>query len=365
MKIDQIQIKRLEIPFNVNFKHSSAERNITESVLVKVRSAEGSYGLGEGCPRSYVTGETVGSVISFFEKHKLSIQQIRSLSDLSEWMTQHHKSIDNNLSAWCAIELALLDVLAKEEGKSVEDLLSLPRLSGEFRYTAVLGVNNLDVFEKQLQQYIYLGFSDFKIKVSGKLEQDKQNLELITNLVKNVRIRIDANNLWTDVEEAIDYLKKLEKDFWAVEEPIDAKQYDLFRQIATVLDTKILLDESFIVKEQFNHLQTNTDQWIVNVRISKMGGILRSLDIAQTAKKMGIPIIVGAQVGETSILTRAALTVASTFRDILLAQEGGFGTYLLKHDIVEPSLMIGKGAKLSIDSITDDSGFGLDYLPTS
>ena len=78
---------------------------------------------------------------------------------------------------------------------------------------------------------------------------------------------------------------------------------------------------------------------------------------------MGIPIIVGAQVGETSILTRAALTVASTFRDILLAQEGGFGTYLLKHDIVEPSLMIGKGAKLSIDSITDDSGFGLDYLP--
>ena len=48
MKIDQIEIKRLEIPFNVNFKHSSAERNITESVLVKVRSAEGSYGLGEG-----------------------------------------------------------------------------------------------------------------------------------------------------------------------------------------------------------------------------------------------------------------------------------------------------------------------------
>ena len=72
-------------------------------------------------------------------------------------------------------------------------------------------MNNLDVFEKQLQQYIHLGFSDFKIKVSGKLEQDKQNLELITNLVKNVRIRLDANNLWTDVEEAIDYLKKLEK----------------------------------------------------------------------------------------------------------------------------------------------------------
>jgi len=42
-----------------------------------------------------------------------------------------------------------------------------------------------------------------------------------------------------------------------------------------------------------------------------MGGILRSLAIAEQAKQIGIPIIIGAQVGETSILTRAALTLAT------------------------------------------------------
>ncbi len=362
MKIDQIDIKELDIPFNVNFKHSSAERNITESVLVKVRSTSGYYGLGEGCPRSYVTGETVSSAISFFEKHQSSIQQIESLFDLREWIANHKNDIDDNLAAWCAIELALLDLLAKVKEQSVESFLSLPQLSGEFRYTAVLGVNSLDVFKKQLQQYAYLGFSDFKIKVSGELGQDKQNLELITNFVDNARIRLDANNLWNDPEEAIDYLKKLEKEFLAVEEPVKAKQYDAFSQIALSLNTKILLDESFLVKEHFDHIQDNPERWIVNVRISKMGGILRSLDIAQMGESLGIPIIVGAQVGETSILTRAALTVANAYRNILLAQEGAFGTHLLRHDIIEPSLMIGKGAKLSIDSIADNTGFGLNYI---
>ena len=68
-----------------------------------------------------------------------------------------------------------------------------------------------------------------------------------------------------------------------------------------------------------------------------MGGILCSLGIAKEASKLNVPIIIGAQVGETSILTRAALTVAITYRDILLAQEGAFGTYLLKRDKVDRS----------------------------
>lgn len=60
-----------------------------------------------------------------------------------------------------------------------------------------------------------------------------------------------------------------------------------------------------------------------------------------------IPLIIGAQVGESSILTRAALTIANAFRDNLLAQEGAFGTQLLQYDIVEPSLMFEKAGKLN------------------
>lgn len=64
-----------------------------------------------------------------------------------------------------------------------------------------------------------------------------------------------------------------------------------------------------------------------------MGGLLRSLDAVKHLRKMSIPIIVGAQVGETSVLTRAALPVAQAAGEALYAQEGAFGTRLLQQDI--------------------------------
>ena len=63
--------------------------------------------------------------------------------------------------------------------------------------------------------------------------------------------------------------------------------------------------------------------------------------------------------GETSILTRAALTVANQYCEILQAQEGAFGTYLLEHDITDTSLMFGKGGKLNPHALSSQPGLGL------
>ena len=78
-----------------------------------------------------------------------------------------------------------------------------------------------------------------------------------------------------------------------------------------------------------------------------MGGLLRSLAIAEQARRLKIPIIIGAQVGETSILTRAALTVAHACREILVGQEGAFGTHLLEYDITGQPIMFGNKGLLS------------------
>ena len=71
-----------------------------------------------------------------------------------------------------------------------------------------------------------------------------------------------------------------------------------------------------------------------------MGGLIRSKAIAAEAKKRNISLIVGAQVGETSVLTRAGLTIASAYSSHVRAQEGAFGTWLLKADVAQPPLMM-------------------------
>jgi hypothetical protein len=59
------------------------------------------------------------------------------------------------------------------------------------------------------------------------------------------------------------------------------------------------------------------------------------------------------------VLTRAALTVANTYRDILIAQEGALGTHLLEHDICMPVLMFGKAGLLDPIIISGRTGLGL------
>jgi hypothetical protein len=43
----------------------------------------------------------------------------------------------------------------------------------------------------------------------------------------------------------------------------------------------------------------------------------------------------------------------------VLAQEGAFGTYLLEHDICQPTLMFGKEGLLATDSFDTAPGLGL------
>jgi hypothetical protein len=84
----------------------------------------------------------------------------------------------------------------------------------------------------------------------------------------------------------------------------------------------------------------------------------------KTAKSLGIRVIVGAQVGETSLLTRAALPLAQALEDQLVAMEGGYGTLLLESDLVEKPLMFGQNGQLHPQDMLQTDAFGWQ-LPLS
>ena len=77
MRALELRFVSLPIPFRVRFGHASAVREQAENIIVAVRDAQGRIGLGEGCPRSYVTGETVASATGFIEKHRADFQRAR------------------------------------------------------------------------------------------------------------------------------------------------------------------------------------------------------------------------------------------------------------------------------------------------
>lgn len=363
MKITSLELQPLRIPFRVSFKHASAERNLTQSVLVIARSEDGLTGYGEGCPRDYVTGETDASVVAFFERHRADLSaRVTDRLTFEEWVRLHQPDIDQNPAAWCALELALLDLLARHNNLPVERLLGLPPLAGPFVYSAVLGATDTKQFAATLERYRKIGMRDYKIKLSGDAGHDRGNLAILRSAgIQPAQVRADANNLWSELKAAHDYLESLDYPFAAIEEPLRPGQFDDLAALADSFATRIVLDESIAREEQLTRLPAPSGRWIVNLRVSKMGGLLRSLGVVKRCRQAGLALIVGAQVGETSLLTRAALIVAQAARDIVIAQEGAFGTLLLESDAVQPVLMFGAGGALDVLSLQLDRspGFGL------
>jgi len=109
------EIRALQIPMRVGFKHASAERKVSESIWVE--ATRGAFtGLGEGCPRSYVTGETLDSTLTWAKAAEAELAQVGDLEDLESFMRNNSESIDKNLSAWCAMELAIFGLACKRGG---------------------------------------------------------------------------------------------------------------------------------------------------------------------------------------------------------------------------------------------------------
>ena len=361
--MSSLSFYRLAIPFRQRFKHGSAERTQTQAVWIEV-NRDGVTGVGEGCPREYVTGESLATAERFLRAHRrIWESDFETPDDITRWLDDNEGVVDANPAAWCAVELAYLDLFGRERAQSVEELLDVPPVRGSFRYTAVVGDSDGETFDAVVGRYRRMGFSDFKLKLCGEMDRDREKLALLReHQVPESQVRVDANNLWDDTGEAIRHLTALDFAFFGIEEPVAAGQLDALREVSKSTGCQIILDESLVRALQLELLLPDPETWILNVRVSKMGGIVRSLELLGRASELGLPVIVGAQVGETSLLTRAGLLAAAAAGDSLAGQEGAFGTFLLEQDVCEPPLMFGAGGTLDADALDLASrpGFGID-----
>ena len=351
----KITIEPLYLGLKTTFKQASSLRRKGESIWVRAERGNLS-GLGEGCPRTS-TGVDVISSIKWSTSRVTTIQnECHNLDALKTFVASHRQMIDQYPAAWCAIETALLDLFAREAGVSVEQLLALQGPQAIYQYSAVLPDSEAANFRSIVGRYLKWGFTDFKVKVNGHLERDQMKLKIIDNMcreagVKDVRIRLDANNLWANNEKiAIDFLSQLSYPILGIEEPVTPKSFESLSNISTTLDMAIILDESLCTLKDFETCYKLPGEFIANIKVSRVGGIFRSLELVALLKARNQNIIVGAHVGETSVLTRAGMCIAKACEGHLIAHEGGFGKILLSKDTVKPSLMFGAGGQLDLSN---------------
>jgi len=202
------------------------------------------------------------------------------------------------------------------------------------------------------------GFRSFKIKLTGDLALDQARMATLQRLCIPRGIgppRLDANNLWPDPDIALRYLDALPWRPAAIEEPLRSSNPKALSQIARRYP--VVLDESLCTLADLERHLSHGGDWIPNLRVSKLGGLLASIEVARACEAASVPFIVGGHVGETSLMTRAALTVARSAKGCI-AQEGGFGLLLLTWEPVTPAVMFGHGGRLEVARHGAD-GFGM------
>jgi L-Ala-D/L-Glu epimerase / N-acetyl-D-glutamate racemase len=353
-----VKLRLMTFParFRMGFAHGSATRTETENVVC-IAERDGLTGYGEGCPRSYVTGETVASAARFLDEHGEDLAaDVDDLSGLRAWIDAHRQVIDANPAGFAAIEIALIDLFAKSAGLGLEALLGLPR-PGPVTVSSVFGVSGRGAAMAIGAGYRMFGMTDAKVKLSRDAGADRARLAIIRRMLgPGARLRGDANNLFETADECIAHLDAANAGFWAVEEPLAAGDFDGMRQVAAGTSTQIILDESATQPGDLG--QVEGSGWIVNLRVSKLGGLLRSLDMLRIARERDLGVILGCHVGETGILTRAALTLASACADDLIAAECGYGGYLLSRDLTRPRIRFGSGG--TIRAPFGGDGLGVD-----
>jgi L-Ala-D/L-Glu epimerase / N-acetyl-D-glutamate racemase len=343
--IATIDIFTATLPFRFAFGHSLATRRSSENVFVRVTLDDGSVGYGEGVPRDYVTGEAVDSALTAISAHlapKVLGRDVHSTDDVRSLLQTVGSGLRANLAAYCALELAVLDAFGQYFDLSVSHWLNQSP-SERVRYDAIIpfgGVPQLAVLGSIVRA---LAFGNAKLKVGRDVERDARKLSVLRRVLgPRVDIRVDANCAWT-ADEALAAIDRFEPyGLSSIEQPVAADDLDGLTRVTGATEKNIIVDESLCSLDDAHRLAEERACNAFNIRASKCGGLLNSFDVARVARENGLACVVGAQVGESGILSAAGRHLAAAIPDVMFV-EGSAGRLLLEEDLTIENVLPGRG----------------------
>ena len=134
MKIVALNAYQVRIPLRRRIRHAAHTRTETDNLIVRCVLKDGSEGFGEGVPRDYVTGETIGSVFELLRRSDLvgrseDCRDFERAVGLAERLQLapvpgDERGCEGN-AARCAVELAILDAYGRHFGRSLSDVVRL------------------------------------------------------------------------------------------------------------------------------------------------------------------------------------------------------------------------------------------------
>jgi L-alanine-DL-glutamate epimerase-like enolase superfamily enzyme len=295
MKVTRLESRIVSIPVRSPYVFSHGMLKAFSNVLVWVHTDEGIVGIGESSfvPGGGVSEETPESTKVLMDAYLAPAVLGEDPFDIERIHQKMDAVVPRNLVAKSGIDLALWDLMGKAVGQPAYKLMG-GAVEAKILCTYTLGIDTPKKMAEEASFRKNQGYKTLVVKIGRDPGDDIHRLRLVREAVgDDVNLRLDANEAyWPD--QAIALIRRMEPyhpEF--VEEPV--KRWDLegMARVARSVGTPISSDESNGSLESVMRIIRAGAAGIINVKISKNGGLHRSKKIAALAEAAGIPCIVG------------------------------------------------------------------------
>lgn len=294
----KISFQPYQLELKYPFRISGFSRTYTPLMLVKVFH-EGYTGLGEASMVPYM-GENFETASHFLKQIDLSWMKLPF--NYPELRTYLDGIADGNPAIKAAIDIALHDL----EGK----LNSTPcfRFFGseqeKMPVTSVtIGIDSPDVIIKKIEEAEFARV--LKVKLGS--DDDKRLIETIRS-VSPKPLYADANQGWTNKEEALDFIYWLKDNGVEIlEQPMDKNNIEGNAWITERSPIPILADEAIQRLAGLNKIKGAYHG--INIKLMKSAGMHEAFEMIEKARKYDMKVLIGCM-SETSVATSAGIALA-------------------------------------------------------
>ncbi len=331
-----IETQLLEIPLVRPHRFSVLTIRTQGILLVRVRTADGTEGIGEGVVPGgpWWGGESIEGISVMVERYlaPLLVGDAARVDYLAQRM---NKLVAGAPFAKAALEMALWDARGKSLGVPLYQLLGGAHRT-RLPVTWALGADSVEVVTREAFEKLDRGqHFAFKLKM-GALDpsEDVARVRSIAKaLVAKATLSVDLNGSWDELT-AMRWLPALEDaGISLIEQPVAAWNLPAMTKLAEQLHVPIMADESLRTPQDAVALASRRAAGVFAQKLAKSGGVGAVGRIGVIAEAHGIPCYGGTTI-ESSIGTAAAVHTFCASASLTAGTEL-FGPLLLADDLTE------------------------------
>jgi L-alanine-DL-glutamate epimerase-like enolase superfamily enzyme len=287
MKIVRIFAHRVELPLREgNYKWSGGKSvTVFDSTLVGVETDTGLTGYGEVCPLgpfylpAYAEGVRAG--LRELGPHLLGLDP-RELLKLNQRMDA---ALKGHPYVKSGIDIACWDVLGQATGLPVCQLLG-GRFGEAVRLYRAISQESPEEMAARVTDYRAQGYTRFQLKVGGDPDTDIQRIRQVGDCLQpGDRLVADANTGWTQ-HEAMRVVRAVRDQDVYIEQP--CLTYEECLSVRQHTDHPFVLDENIDGLDVLLRAKADRAMDVVNLKISKLGGLTRTRQVRDLCVHMGI-----------------------------------------------------------------------------